>query len=290
LNFKINTNKNPAMSKPVYIPRKQSGYAHTKCYLSHTNGCSTKITGEHCISHNLLNKIEKQNKTIDVVGLSWLPKDEMTSIGKKSLVSNVLCSQHNSDLSPLDSAIGDLVEAIGSIDVEYQNPIPIGVNYCVDGSHLERWILKTTLGLVNSGQIKQRSGEPFRLKSKCIELLCSPAARWPLGWGLYIATPIGKIYHSSSFELLPQHNAETGELLALGLKFNGIAMTFLMGRPNPKTAFGVRRPSKIIFLKDLVKSEIAFSWSNNKAGKTITFSHAGVYSGPSPDHQLSHEE
>lgn len=275
------------MSKPVYIPRKPIGYAHAKCYLSHTNGCSPKITGEHCISYNLLNKIEKQNKTIDVVGLSWLPKDELTSIGKKKLVSNVLCCQHNSDLSPLDSAIGDLVEAIGSIDSEYQSASPVGVNYSVDGSHVERWVLKTVLGLANSGQIKQRSGEPFRLKSKCLELLCLPAARWPLGWGLYIATPIGKIYHSQSFELLPQHNAKTGELHALGLKFNGIAMTFLMGRPSNEGVFGVRRPSKLIFKKGAIKSEIALSWSTHKAGTAITFSHAGIYSGPSPDHQLS---
>ena len=275
------------MSKPVYIPSKPSGYAHAKCYLSHTNGCSTKITGEHCISHNLLNKIEKQNKTIDVVGLSWLPKDQLTSIGKKNLVSNVLCYQHNSDLSPLDSAIGDLVEAIGSIDAEYQSVSPVGRNYPVDGAHVERWVLKTVLGLVKSGQIKQRSGEPFGLKSKCLELLCLPAARWPLGWGLYVATPTGKVHHSSSFELLPQHNPETGELLAIGLKFNGIAMTFLMGKPGQQAAFGVRRPSKLIFEKGAVKSEIVFSWPARRAGPTITLSHAGVYSGPSPDHHLS---
>lgn len=276
------------MSKPVYIASKPSGYAHAKCYLSYTNGCSTKITGEHYISHNLLNKIEKQNKTIDVIGLSWLPKDQFSSIGKKNLVSNVLCDQHNSDLSPLDSAIGDLVGAIGSIDAEYQNESPVGANYIVDGSHLERWVLKTILGLVMSGQIKQRSCEPFGLKSKCLSLLCLPDARWPLDWGLYVATSTEKIYHSSSFELLPQYNSETGEILALGLKFNGIAMTFLMGKPDQKGAFGVRRPSKLIFEKGVVKSEIALSWPSRKVSATITFSHAGVYSGTSPDHQLKH--
>lgn len=278
------------MSKPVYISSKPSGYAHPKCYLSHTNGCSTKITGEHCISHNLLNKIEKQNKTIDVVGLTWLPKGQLTSIGKKNLVSNILCDQHNSDLSPLDSAIGDLIDAIGGIDAEYLGASPVGRSYIVDGSHVERWVLKTVLGLVKSKQIKQRSGEPFKLKSKCLELLCRPAARWPLGWGLYVATPIGKIHHSSSFELIPQHNPDTGELIALGLKFNGIAMNFLMGKPGQQAAFGIRRPSKLIFEKGAVKSEILLSWSARKAGAAITFSHIGVYSGPSPNHQLSPEQ
>ena len=275
------------MSKPVYISIKPCGYSHPKCYLSHTNGCTTKITGEHCISHNLLNKIEKQNKTIDIVGLTWLPKDQLISIGKNNLVSNVLCEQHNSALSPLDSAIGDLVEAIGAIDAEYQNTSPVGRSYTVDGAHVERWVLKSILGLVKSEQIKQRSGEPFVLKAKCLELLCSPSARWPLGWGLYVAVPETKIYHSSSFELIPQHNPETNELLALGLKFNGIAMNFLMGRPDQPTAFGIRRPSKLIFEKGAIRSEVVFTWQASKEGREITFSHSGVYSGPSPDHDLA---
>lgn len=275
------------MSKPVYIPSKPSGYAHSKCYLSHTNGCSTKITGEHYISHTLLNKIEKQNRTVDVVGLSWLPKGQMTSIGKNSLVSNVLCDQHNSDLSPLDSAIGSLIDAIGSIDTNYLGPSPVGRNYRIDGDHVERWVLKTVMGLVTSGQIKQQSGEAFKVKSKCLDLLCLPAARWPLGWGLYVTPAVGNIYHSSSFELLPQANPETGEILCLGLKFNGIAMNFLMGKPGSQAAFGVRRPSKLIFQKGAVESSIALGWPMRKAGAAITLSHAGVYSGPSPDHDLS---
>lgn len=97
-----------------------------KCYLAKTNYCLAKITGEHCISHNLLNKIERQNKTIDVVGLSWLPKEQLTSIGKKNLVANVLCEQHNSMLSPLDAAVGQLIEAIGSIDMDLLSNAPNG--------------------------------------------------------------------------------------------------------------------------------------------------------------------
>jgi hypothetical protein len=151
------------MGKPIYVPQKATGYAHPKCYLSHTNGCSTKISAEHCISHNLLNKIEKQNKTIDVMGLSWLSKEQLKSIGKASLTSNVLCSQHNSDLAPLDSAIGELVEAIGSIDQEYQRTTPVGAGYSVDGAHIERWVLKTIMGLVRSDQVRSNSAQANHL-------------------------------------------------------------------------------------------------------------------------------
>lgn len=278
------------MSKRIYIRSNSEGYAHPKCYLSHTNGCDTKITGEHCISHVLLNKIERQNKSIDVLGLSWLPKDYLTSIGKKSLVSNVLCSSHNANLSPLDNSIGELVEAISQIDAEYLKPDPAGCQFKIDGSCIERWILKTLLGLAHSGQIKQRSGELFKIKPECVNLLCVPHARWPHGWGLYFATPSTKIHHSLSFELIPKSHPETGELLALGLKFNGIEMHFLMTTPDQPQSFGVLRPAVLRFRKGSVVSTIRFSWPRRKAGSAIVLTHQGTYTGASPDHSFLKQE
>jgi hypothetical protein len=275
------------MPQSVYVRSKTTGYQQQKCYLAQTNGCSTKITGEHCISHNLLNKIERLNKTIDVVGLSWLPKDQLVSVGKKSLVSNVLCSQHNAALSPLDDEIGELVESISAIDAEYLNEGAKPLKFKVDGSAVERWILKTILGLVHSGQIHQHSGAPFGVHPKCAELLCVPHARWPAGWGLYVSTTTSKVYHSSSFELLPRHNPESGVLLALDLKFNGIEMHFLMGRPDAPGSFGVHRPGALIFQKGSVVSVIELAWPRREASPPVRLTHAGVYSGASPDHAFA---
>ena len=125
-------------SKPTYIPFKKNGYSHPRCYLSTTKGCSNKISREHYISESLLNKIERQNKTVDVCGLAWLPKEQLKSVGKSSLTSNILCTQHNSDLSKLDKKIGNLVEAISSIDVELQSSSPRNLNYEIESSHIER--------------------------------------------------------------------------------------------------------------------------------------------------------
>lgn len=101
---------------PINIPFRKKGFSHKKCFLAETKGCSDKISGEHYISYNLLNKIEKNNRTIDIAGLSWLPKEQLRSIGRTNLVTNILCRTHNSELSALDIAAGRLVEAIGSID------------------------------------------------------------------------------------------------------------------------------------------------------------------------------
>lgn len=272
------------MGKRLYIRSFAKGYAHPKCYLSHTNGCDTKITGEHCISHNLLNKIESVNKTVDVIGLSWLPKDQMTSVGKKALVSNVLCYKHNSELSPLDSAIGTLVEAISRIDAAFLEPDPAALHFKIDGDLVERWIIKTALCLVYSGQIKLKTDAPYVVKPECGSLLCVPHARWPDGWGLYVARPAGKIYHSSSFEIMPKHDPATGELAALGLKLNGIEMNFLMGRPDHRGSFGEQRPAALVFRKGDLRSTIEIRWPRRKAGKAMLLTHQGSYTGPSPDH------
>ena len=137
--------------------------------------------------------------------------------------------------------------------------------------------------MVESQQIKQESGKPFKYKKKCLELICSASVRWPLGWGLYVTTPKGQIHHSSSLELLPLFNPENGELLSLAVKFNGFEMSFLMGKPNLPNAFGIFRPNKLNFLKDSSLSTISFNWHPHKSGKEVSYLHTGIYRGGDSD-------
>ena len=274
------------MNTPVYISNRRLGYAHPRCFLAETNGCSEKISGEHYVSEALLNVIEKQNKTIDVSGLTWLPKEQLSSIGKANLKAKVLCTVHNSNLSPFDTNVANFAEAIGVIDAELQNDAPASLRFRIDGAYLERWAIKTVMGMVSSGQIQQRNGAPFRVKDKCFALLCSSEARWPRGWGLYLAEAAGQIFHSSSFELLPMHDERDGTLLAIGLKFNGISLNFLMGDPDSKGRAGIFRPAALRFKKGEVECEIALSWTGKSSGKAVTFLHTGTYAGPAPDQDL----
>ena len=273
-------------TSPVFVPYKQCGFAHPKCYLAATKGCSEKISQEHYISEALLHKIERHNSTIDVCGLSWLPKERLKSIGKSSLTARMLCTGHNSALSGLDSEIAKLVDAIFSVDEDFRSNAPKSHSYKIDGSHVERWILKMLVGLVESGQIKQKSGVPFQYKQKCLKLICAASARWPSGWGLYAARPNGQIYHSSSLELLPKHSPATGELLAVAVTLNGFEMNFRMERPDYSKDFGAHRPQSMLFKKGGITSSIQFEWPGHKAGTSITYTHSGVYSGPAPTHDL----
>lgn len=248
-------------------------------------GCSDKISKEHYISKNLLDKIEKQNRTIDICGLSWLPKESLKSIGKANLASNILCTYHNSRLSGLDVEIGNFVDAIFCIDKGFVSDTSANHAYQIDGTYIERWVIKTIVGMVESNQIVQKSGDGFHYNKKCLDLMSSASQRWPLGWGLYFSNS-GIMNHSSSFELIPKHNPSNGELLALGLKFNGFEMNFLMGKPDHANSFGIQRARKMIFTKGALNSEIHFNWRNHKVGEDVLYSYAGKYSGYAPDHNL----
>ena len=162
------------MVKSVYIEQKKKGYSHSKCYLSFTNGCSNQISGEHCISLNLLEIIEQNNKAITISGTKWIPKGYAKSVGKNSLESNILCKEHNSNLSPFDTEIGKFVSAILEIDKDFVNDQSQGgKRYFIDGTYIERWLVKVIVGLIDSNQITRTSGSSFIYKNKLMDIICS---------------------------------------------------------------------------------------------------------------------
>ena len=270
----------------MFIKNNKTGFKHEKCFLNSRRDCSSKISREHYISSKLLNVIERKNKTIDVAGLSWLSKEKIKSIGKANLVSNILCTKHNSDLSDLDSSIGKFVEYLSEIDKNFQTETSSELNYEVNGREIEQWILKTILGLIHSGNIQQSNGKQYTFNEKLIVLLCEPSKRWPLGWGLYVSIPKDKIHHSNSFEIIPMSNRESGEILAVQVKFNGFEMTLCLGKPDIPALFGVFRPTSLVFTKENIVSKITIKWPVRNKGESVTFCQIGTYAGLAPTHNI----
>ena len=271
----------------MYIPKQKNGLANARCYLRSRKGCCQKISGEHYISDALLNRLEKQNKTIDVYGLSWLPKKKLKSIGKKRLVANILCSNHNSLMSPLDSCVIDLVEALESINKGLTGKNKASLKRSVNGRELEQWLLKTLIGLIESENMLANRTDPFVYESKLIELICNPNKKWPSAWGLYISVSDEKIYYSSSFEIRPLFDPTTNRIKAILIKFNGFQMALLLGRPDSPSSFGVHRPQKLTFSDGEVFSEINIIWPNGVSkGGFLNYKCIGKYDGVSPDHDV----
>ena len=274
------------MSADFSIPFSKEGFAHPRCYLRGTNGCSHDISGEHYISESLLHKIESTNSTIDIAGVRWLPREHLKSIGKAALTAKILCAKHNSDLSPLDSEIANFSGHVSEIDAEFLKPNPAKHEFKLNGAYVERWILKTMIGLVESNQVMAKSGRPYCYKEECIRLLCSPFRTWPNGWGLYFSLPSGPVHHSRSFEFVPLSNPDTDQILAVNLKFNGIGAVLVMGKADRPAEFGTLRPANLVFKRERATSIISFDWGKANTGAPLLFTHSGTYQGLAPGHDL----
>ncbi|MDX1922481.1 MAG: hypothetical protein SFW65_05080 [Alphaproteobacteria bacterium] len=80
-------------------PSPNTGYAHNGCYLNRTKDCSEKISKEHYISRSIIDQL---GSVIRMSGASWLQAGETLDTTVDNLTAKVLCTRHNSALSPLD--------------------------------------------------------------------------------------------------------------------------------------------------------------------------------------------
>ncbi len=76
-----------------------------KCYASFVGNCSEKISREHVISKSLL------LSNVGVSGFDWC-KGEEVIIGSNSFTQKILCTTHNTLLSPFDNEMQKLFDTL----------------------------------------------------------------------------------------------------------------------------------------------------------------------------------
>lgn len=118
-----------------------------RCWASVLGGCSAKLSGEHPISKNQFGDA----KTITVSGYSWC-KGETKEIGISRATVKVLCTTHNSALSPLDESAGSLFDAFKCEAERRSEARRTRREFHADarrlrGDEFERWMLKSTINL-----------------------------------------------------------------------------------------------------------------------------------------------
>ena len=121
------------------------------CWAQAIGGCSQKTSREHLVSGGLWS-----GDQVDVFGFPWC-KDVTKRIGLASLTGRVLCTHHNSRLSPIDQAGIDAFVAIRDADElcdrrNRQRPHRKWRvrRFDLSGMDLERWFLKSTINLALS--------------------------------------------------------------------------------------------------------------------------------------------
>jgi len=118
-----------------------------ECWAKVINGCSTRQSGEHLFSRSLF-----EGEMVTVQGFHWCP--EPKSVGVTSLTANILCTAHNSLLSPLDSAARETLDILGEAQRLHDARRELKPRrfwtlkrFGVKGLPFERWFLKTLINL-----------------------------------------------------------------------------------------------------------------------------------------------
>src|ERR1044072_1573621 len=197
-----------------------TGFSHPRCYAAADNNCSTKISSEHFISRNLLDRIDAVTGRSLVAGRAWQEPQTLNRVPTSGLAANILCEAHNSRLSDLDALVGKFADDVRDTD---RGQFVQGSRFSTSGSRRERWMLKLLFGAAFSGNV---TSQP---KPECLDLLLTRAA-WPDGWGLYFG--LGRpVHHTDSIEIETLVGPDK-RLLAARIFIQGLPFTLILGKPD----------------------------------------------------------
>lgn len=254
-------------------------FSHPRCYAASRGDCSTKISGEHAISANMLEQFGSDGM-IDLGGLAFLDGDERRQFPIATLGSNVLCVTHNSALSPLDSAGGDVVRHFVGVHktlrtIKRRRPIADAV---FDGVQFERWLLKCLCGLVASGLAESRAStnRSWRPPEQWLRILFGEEA-FPDGWGLYMLGRVGErrgLVPEFEFALIGNPDAGPYGLRAGWIdKRFVLAMTVPPDRSDSIVSGAPFRPQTFIDTNEINSAATLFRWPDSGHGAIVTTMH-----------------
>jgi hypothetical protein len=166
--------------------------AMTDCWVTCLGDCSDKLSREHLVSRAFFSA-----GSIVVQGMPWC-KGEPKEIGIDSAVSKLLCTRHNSALSPLDLTAGRFAAAVREhcrLYTERSQSRRSDLSFRrldIDARLLERWLLKTMINLNAGGQliIGEGPGSPGRPTETLVNAVFGK--KMPQGqFGMHVATRVG---------------------------------------------------------------------------------------------------
>jgi hypothetical protein len=118
-----------------------------RCWAHSLGDCAGPISLEHYVSECIF-----PDREVTVKGFPWL-NGETKSVRIETLGRNMLCKEHNSELSPLDASMAQMLRTLEKsadlIDARrtLRNRHWTRYRFVIDARLLERWCLKTLLNV-----------------------------------------------------------------------------------------------------------------------------------------------
>ncbi|MGA2033856.1 MAG: hypothetical protein ABSG68_16540 [Thermoguttaceae bacterium] len=255
-----------------------AAFAHPDCYARELGGCSRQISKEHYVSDAILRQVSLGEPSVLVRNLHFQEPSTQERKGISSLVAKVLCSKHNSHLSPFDVAGFSLVSGMDEIN-RTVGQVEDEETFVVNGDDLERWMLKTLCGGLFSGNIPLPDGT---LKGICPPkhwldiLFCN--GRFPAEQGLYVraGTP-GVVFATDpsilKMEVLHEQNFVVGfRVLVFNFQFI-LVLASLPPQPPAMLEHAQYRPQGIVVQGSNTRIQIA--WQDGTAGDELVVKWVG---------------
>jgi hypothetical protein len=106
-------------------------------------------------------RIFGDGKGLHLTGLDWMDEGQSMLVSYSQLGSKMLCTNHNSGLSELDTEAARMVRRLVDIHthlrlVKRRKPL---AEVTLDGTLIERWMLKCMCGLIASRQVQSPAAE-----------------------------------------------------------------------------------------------------------------------------------
>lgn len=247
--------------------------------MKSTANCSTKLSREHWVSKS----ISSQFEGLKVRGLPWQKTPhEYMEYGPDVLTSKVLCTRHNSALSPLDTAAGHAFRQItdAMIYVTKKSLARRPAFFLVSGDALELWGIKTLLGFFTAKIARAKKAKKAAL-AEGFELDYDTACRALSGFGLnsplgmYMAHEGAKVEHGIEVKPLIPHREKV--MCGLNVNMSGVPFDFILDRRGVNPQFFEERKHFRPWLLDLNgprrTARIVLTWaSQRKSGVRVNIS------------------
>ena len=165
---------------------ERTAFSHPRCYASITQDCSKTISSEHWLSADVMREIDEVQ--VRFTGAPWQCGEEMT-LPIANMGANILCTRHNTALSPLDRTAGNFFRILREFDRALRSNGQSSLFALLDGHLLERWFLKLLWGGVESRNLQRQQGEPYQgIRADADKAILADylfrAGRLPENWGM----------------------------------------------------------------------------------------------------------